>query len=596
VCFEDQRLTYAELDQRANEIAHRLRALGVERNVSVGLCLDRSLELVVSILGILKAGGGYVPIDPAYPAERRGFILEDAQTPVLVTDRARAADFPAFGGTVLLVDDPPARNNGHSTDTGDLDAPSSPEDLAYIIYTSGSTGRPKGTEICHRHVVRLFEATSHWFGFGEKDVWTLFHSAAFDFSVWELWGALLNGGRLVVVPYWVSRAPDAFLALLAREQVTVLNQTPSAFQQLMEADHAAPGSALSLRLVIFGGEALDLGALRPWVERHGDARPQLVNMYGITETTVHVTYRPITARDIETGAGSVIGVPIPDLQVYLLDTQLEPVPFGIVGEIYVGGAGVGRGYLRRPDLDRERFLPDPWSEDPGARLYRSGDLARRNADGELVYLGRIDDQIKIRGFRIELGEIESALASHPALARALVTYVDDPPAGRRLIAYVVSRDAKAAPPTSAELRRHLSGRLPDYMVPASFVVLERFPLTTNGKIDRRGLPAPEMARSEAREVVAPRTETEARAVRLFADVVGRPTVSVLDSFFELGGHSMLAVALLTKLRAAFGVEVQLRSLFERPTVAGIAEVIDGLRWHQQELTVGVGAARDEIEL
>src|SRR5215217_896440 len=413
VTFESSHLTYRDLDARANGLAQVLLRHGVGPDVLVGVCLERGLDLVVALLGILKAGGAYLPLDPSYPKENLAFMLEDAQAPVLITQTSLEDRVPAPGAAVVRLDAEPS-SSAAAPRPPRCNAPS---DLAYVIYTSGSTGRPKGVMVRHDNVVRLFTATDAWFHFGPEDVWTLFHSYAFDFSVWELWGALLYGGRLVVVPYWVSRSPEAFHRLLADKHVTVLNQTPTAFRQLIHAEQQAaargPLPTLALRYVVFGGEALDLAALRPWFERHGDARPTLVNMYGITETTVHVTYRPVRMEDVERPWSSVIGAPIPDLQIYLLDALGQPVPVGVPGEIHVGGAGVARGYLRRPELTAARFVEDRFGPVRGRRLYRAGDLARRLANGDLEYLGRIDNQVKIRGFRIELGEVESALSTHP---------------------------------------------------------------------------------------------------------------------------------------------------------------------------------------
>ncbi|HZI07435.1 MAG TPA: amino acid adenylation domain-containing protein, partial [Archangium sp.] len=370
VTYEAQTLTYRELDARANQLAHRLRSLGVGPESLVGLCVERSLEMVVGLLAILKAGGAYVPMDPSYPADRLAFMVEDTGVPVLLTQAALRDKLPPHQAHVVVMDDPAAGLDAeptHAVDSGAL-----PGHLAYVIYTSGSTGRPKGVQICHEQVVRLFTATEHWYRFDERDVWTFFHSYAFDFSVWELWGALLYGGRVVVVPYWVSRSPESFHELLRREQVTVLNQTPSAFRQLLHVDQTAgePGN-LALRYVIFGGEALEFASLKPWFTRHGDTRPVLVNMYGITETTVHVTYRALHARDAEGASGSIVGVPIPDLQAFVLDERLRPVPVGITGELYIGGQGLARGYLRRPELTAERFVPHPYSREPSARLYKT---------------------------------------------------------------------------------------------------------------------------------------------------------------------------------------------------------------------------------
>ncbi len=446
-----------------------------------------------------------------------------------------------------------------------------PDHAAYVIFTSGSTGRPKGVQVTHRNAVRLLAATDAWFGFGLDDVWTLFHSYAFDFSVWELWGALARGGRLVVVPYWVSRSPEAFLELLRRERVTVLNQTPSAFQQLVRADEAAGGPPdLALRRVVFGGEALDMRSLEPWFRRHGDRRPVLVNMYGITETTVHVTYRPLSAADL--AAASLIGVPIPDLQVHLLDAGGRPVPVGVPGEMFVGGAGVARGYLNRPDLTAVRFVPDPFSGRPGARLYRSGDLARRQADGDLEYLGRIDHQVKIRGFRIELGEIEAALAAHLLVREAVVLAREDQPGERRLVAYLVAGLAAGAPPAGPELRAFLRERLPEYMIPALFMVLPALPLTANGKVDRAALPAPVPERPElAGGAAAPRNEVEERLATIWAEVLRVPCVGIHDNFFELGGDSILAIQIVARARRV-GLLLEPRHVFEQQTVAELAAV------------------------
>ncbi len=440
VCGED-RLTYGELDRRANRLARHLRRLGVGPEVPVAVCLDRSVEMVIAILGVLKAGGAYVPFDPAYPRERLALMLKDSRAPVAVTAGGHLAGLATEPLAVVRLDEHAAALLAESDEV--LASGAGPGNLAYVIYTSGSTGRPKGVLVRHRQAVRLFAATQGWFGFGAEDAWTLFHSFAFDFSVWELWGALLYGGRLVVVPHWVSRSPEAFLDLLRRERVTVLNQTPSAFRQLAGAEEAQEAEGLSLRWIVFGGEALDFESLRPWFERHGDRRPRLVNMYGITETTVHVTWQPLACEDLDRARGSVVGFPISDLRTYVLDGDLGPLPAGVAGELYVGGAGVAGGYLGRPELTAERFLPDPWSGAPGERLYRSGDRVRHLVDGALEYLGRVDQQVKVRGFRIEPGEIQALLAAHPGVRETVVIARETPrgegggPGDRSLVAYVV---------------------------------------------------------------------------------------------------------------------------------------------------------------
>jgi len=560
-------LTYRELDRRAHRLACHLSGLGVGPGVLVGLATDRDLELAVGILGILQAGGAYLPLDLRYPPDRLTFMLQDSQTRVLVTQRSLQERLPAAEAQIVCLEDlealdvgPGARGPGSARRVG-------AEDVAYVIYTSGSTGRPKGVLVTHGNVLRLFDRTAHWFQFDETDVWTLFHSYAFDFSVWELWGALLHGGRVVVIPYETSRSPGEFYDLLARESVTVLNQTPSAFRQLIQAEEDKNPHSLALRYVILGGEALELQALGPWIERHGDARPQLVNMYGITETTVHVTYRRITRQDLDAGKGSMIGGPIPDLEVLILDPYLRPVPIGIVGEIFVGGSGVSLGYLQRPELTRERFLEHPFA--PGRRIYRSGDLGRFTADGDIEYLGRADQQVQIRGFRVELGEIESVLGQHPGVRDAVVLAREDVPGEKRLVAYVVGSLPGEA--VTGELRQHLKAVLPDYMVPAAFVVLEKLPLTHNGKIDRAALPPPPSRTCQRTEFVAPRTPLEEALASIWATVLRVERVGVHDNFFELGGDSILSMQVVYRARKQ-QLTLTPMDLFARPTIAELAGV------------------------
>ncbi|MEW5928283.1 MAG: amino acid adenylation domain-containing protein [Gemmatimonadota bacterium] len=606
VAAEDGSLTYAGLDARSDALAATLRARGVAAESLVGLCMERGAGLIVGILGILKAGGAYVPLDPSLPADRLAFLLSDSGVRTVVAEERTRGVLPAFGGEVVVTDGapasaavqppyppgppPPASGGKGENDTALAVLPSlacgggaggggpavSPDSLAYVIYTSGSTGRPKGVPVTHANVARLFDATADWFGFGADDVWTLFHSYAFDFSVWEIWGALLHGGRLVVVPHAVSRSPEAFRELLGREGVTVLNQTPSAFHGLIRADEdAAGGAGLALRHVVFGGEALDLAALRPWMERHGEEAPRLVNMYGITETTVHVTYRPVSREDVDGARGSRVGVAIPDLAVYLLDAHGEPVPAGVPGEMCVGGAGVARGYLGRPELTAERFVPDPFSGEPGARMYRSGDLARLRPGGDLEYLGRIDQQVKIRGFRIEPGEVEAALAELPEVREAVVLARGDASGERRLVGWVVPADGAA--PTVESLRGGLLGRLPEYMVPAAFVVLDALPLTANGKVDRRALPEPDAARPELAGAYAePRTDAERALARVWGEVLGVERVGARDNFFALGGDSIRSIRVVARAREA-GLEIALPLIFRHQTVEALAAAVAGER-------------------
>jgi len=563
--WEGEEVTYAGLDRQANALAWRLRAAGVGPETGVALFLERSPDLVVGILAVLKAGGAYVPLDPSYPRERLTYLLEDSGVPVLLTRRALVERLPTHGVEIVALDELSPQSAERGPESGVL-----PGNAAYLIYTSGSTGRPKGVVVTHANVSRLLAETERWFTFGPEDVWTLFHSYAFDFSVWEIWGALLYGGRLVVVPYLTSRSPEAFLELLVRERVTVLNQTPSAFRQLVAAEGERPGSrGLSLRWVLFGGEALDFPSLGPWFHRHGDEEPRLVNLYGITETTVHVTYRPLSSSEVHGASGSPIGEPIPDLYLFLLDRWGQLVPAGVPGELFVGGAGLARGYHRRPDLTATRFLPDPFGGEPGGRLYRTGDLARLLPDGDLQYLGRIDQQVKLRGFRIELGEIEAALGRHPGVQDAVVLLREDSPGDRRLVGYVTARPGCSL--TASGLRGFLKDELPEHMVPASLVTLSAFPLTPHGKLDRRALPVPERGTpQEDAEETGLRTPVEQILAGIWREVLGLDRVSAADHFFDLGGSSLLATQLTSRARRALGVEVSLRTLFEAPTLAGFA--------------------------
>ncbi|MFF5025539.1 amino acid adenylation domain-containing protein [Streptomyces collinus] len=561
--FEGVRLSYGELNARANRLAHRLRALGAGPETLLGVRFERGLDLVVALLGVLKSGAGYLPLDPGQPADRLDHILADAGVTALVADRRTGEE----AVTTLLLDEDDEQQ-WPDTDPVPL---AGPGNTAYVIYTSGSTGAPKGVQVTHANVLRLLASSQEEFGFGPEDVWTLFHSYAFDFSVWELWGALLNGGRVVVVPFAVSRSPQDFLDLLVTERVTVLNQTPSAFRGLQEAVALAglrPG-ALAVRTVVFGGEALDVTELAPWFERFGDRRPSLVNMYGITETTVHVTYRPVRAHEGPGARRSPIGRPLGDLRLYLLDADLNQVPIGTPGQLYVSGAGLARGYLGRPGLTAERFLPDPLATEPGSRMYRTGDLARYDADGELEFLGRVDEQVKIRGHRIEPGEIEAALAGQPEVESSLVIAHRRPREREaRLVAYVAPRAGHVV--EVAELRARLGRTLPGYMVPAVFVPLDAFPMTANGKIDRRALPDPDAHGARvAGEYVNPRSRTEQIVAETWAEVLGLPKVGALDNFFELGGDSIRAIKVVGALRRR-GIDLTVQNLLVHQSVEGLA--------------------------
>jgi amino acid adenylation domain-containing protein/FkbH-like protein len=573
VRFGDRELSYRQLNERANRLAHYLRAAGAEPNRLVGLCLERGIEMVVGVLGILKSGAAYVPLDPNYPEDRLHYMVGDAAPVLVLTQRSLESKLPPGSARSVAIDrDGELIGSESPANLSREERGSSASDLAYVIYTSGSTGKPKGVMVEHCNVIRLLTATDRWFHFDERDVWTLFHSIAFDFSVWELWGALLYGGRLIVVPHMTARSPDDFYRLLCDEGVTVLNQTPSAFSEVVSAQGRNSGRTHSLRFVIFGGEALELRTLRPWVERNGPHSPQLVNMYGITETTVHVTYCPLTAEQIASERRSVVGRAIPDLGTYLLDEKRNLVPIGVTGEIYVGGAGVARGYLNRPELTAERFVENPFVGRTGSRLYKSGDLARWRSDGTLEYLGRNDHQVKIRGFRIELGEIEAQLASYAGVAEARVLAREDVPGEKRLVAYVISEGKKM--PGLEAMRAWLKQRLPEYMVPGAFVTLDRFPLTQNGKLDQRALPAPDRAAFALREYEAPEGTLETTLASVWQGLLRVERISRRDDFFEIGGHSLLATRVMSRLRELLGVEVPVRALFEARTLDQLAVRVD----------------------
>nr|WP_085622981.1 MULTISPECIES: non-ribosomal peptide synthetase [unclassified Pseudomonas] len=573
VCRE-QTLSYAELNRRANQLAHKLLELGAGPDVLVGLAVERSLEMVIGLLGILKAGAAYVPLDPEYPQERLTYLFEDSGIRLLLTQQHLRDALPVPAGVQTLMLDGDTDLAGYSEANPACRV--SADNLAYVIYTSGSTGKPKGTLLPHRNVVRLFAATRHWFHFDASDVWTVFHSYAFDFSVWELYGALLHGGRAVIVPKDVARSSEDFHALLVREQVTVLNQTPSAFKPLVPVacEAAKAGQGLNLRYVVFGGEALEVSSLKPWFDVFGDCTPRMINMYGITETTVHVTYRPITLEDLQKGASSPIGEVIPDLSWYLLDAALNPIMPGCTGEMLIGQAGLARGYHGRPGLTAERFVPDPF-DDNGGRLYRSGDLARYRTDGVIEYIGRIDHQVKIRGFRIELGEIEARLLEQPAVRQVAVLAMDGA-SGKQLVGYVVPVDggmlqgAEQQAVLRDSLRAELKASLPEHMVPAHLLFLEQLPLTANGKLDRKALPAPDASLLQG-EYVAPQTELEQQIAAIWADVLKLEKVGLADNFFELGGDSIMSLQVVSRARQ-LDIQFTPKELFQYQTVQGLAAI------------------------
>ncbi|YCK40868.1 amino acid adenylation domain-containing protein [Actinomadura sp. ATCC 39365] len=544
-----EEITYGDLDARADRLACLLQAAGTGPGVLVGLCADRGIDLVAGLLAILKAGGAYVPIDPGYPAGRIAYLLEDSGVRTVVTTSGVAGRLGGvLPGEVVLADAEPPEGRPAATARDD--------DLAYVIYTSGSTGAPKGVLVEHRNVVRLLERTEQWFGFGDDDVWTLFHSVSFDFSVWELWGALLYGGRLVIVPAEVARSPESLRRLLVAEGVTVLNQTPSAFRHLVAADaRQEEPSPYRLRRIVFGGERLDVDLLAPWIDRYGDDSPQLVNMYGITETTVHVTYRRVRAADLDHPELSPIGVPIPDLRLDVLDEHGRPAA---TGNLHVSGPGLARGYLDRPELTAERFTVAP----DGGRRYDSGDVVTRLPGGEYAYLGRSDDQIKVRGFRLEPREIELCLLDHPRVAHAVVAHRDYGEGDVRLLAFVVP-DGDPGPDLIDQLTERAASRLPAHARPSTYHIVSEIPMTPQGKADRAALARSAQASSAAKVVQ-----------RIAEDVLERDEVPPQVDLFDLGATSLAMTRIIAQVNERFGLELTGRELEEEASVASLASCVE----------------------
>lgn len=564
--------SYAELDARANRLAHVLMAAGVGRGDRVGLLLDRTGEIVVSVLAVLKAGAAYVPVDPAAPADRAAFVFGDTDVSVVVTDRPETVpsgrwEVLDLGGRAGAIAAAPATRPSVTTD---------PDDLAYVIFTSGSTGRPKGVAVAHAHVTALMGSAQTHFGYTEHDVWTLFHSHAFDVSVYELWGALLHGGRLAVVPYLTSRNPDAFAALLADERVSALSLTPSALRQLELALRQTPRELPALRWIMLAGEALEPDLVQRWFALDPTPPAVLCNLYGTTETTVHVTM--LDVAEPTQFPRSVVGGPMPHLGLAVLDEWMRPCPVGVPGELHVSGSALAHGYWGRAGLTAERFVPDPFSGIPGARMYRTGDLARRLPDGGLEYLGRRDHQVKIRGFRMELGEIEATVRDHPAVEQCVVTVRESVAGERTLAAYITGAvtDAGTGPgelPDQPALREFLARSLPDYMIPATVTVLQSLPTTVNGKVDRRALPAPVSRPDRPRDGrVAPSTPQERALCAVWEQVLEVTDVDRRDHFFHLGGDSIRAVRMAGQVRE-HGWTVSLQDVFQSPRLADLAALL-----------------------
>ncbi|MGB8193271.1 MAG: amino acid adenylation domain-containing protein, partial [Chitinophagaceae bacterium] len=554
----DVSLTYNELNEQANRFAdYLIQQHGIAKEDLVAVKLEKSEWMIISLLGILKACAAYVPVDPAYPQDRIEYMIADSHCK-LVIDENEIQSFKRVAQTYS------AANHGEQP---------LPSNLAYVIYTSGTTGMPKGSLIEHGNLTRLFKPHQPLFEFGADDVWTMFHSFCFDFSVWEMYGALLFGGKLIMVPPDVSKDPARYLDLLISEGVTVLNQTPSSFYNIIRQELERIEASLKLRYVIFGGEALSPVKLKEFEQRY--PATELINMYGITETTVHVTYKKITRREIENNSGN-IGKPIPTLCCYVLDANRQLLPYGVPGELYVGGKGVCRGYLNRPDLTALRFVGDPFSKQ--GKLYRSGDKARLLETGELQYEGRIDDQVKVRGYRIELGEIQSLLAAHEQVESSVVITRDNETGEKELIAYIVSKGALNV----SGLRRHLGKQLPSYMLPHYFIEVKEIPLTSNGKVDTKRLPAVTSDVIDAGVIyVAPANELEAGMCAIWQQVLGRDKIGTTESFFELGGDSIKVLRMLTAAKKELGLNLSVNDVYRRNT---IEELVRHYAAHESEIT------------
>ena len=583
VLFEEEQLTYRHLNQKANQLAHYLQSLGVEPEVLVGICVERSVQMVVGLLGILKAGGAYVPLDPNYPPSRLSYMLDDSGVGVLVTHNKLVESLPEHNSRVVCLDSDWGAISQQSQEN--LDAGVGSGNLAYVIYTSGSTGKPKGVQICHRGALNFLNSMLHSPGLTSEDTLYAVTTISFDIAALELYLPLMVGAKVIVGSREMASDGNWLLSELLHSKTTVMQATPATWQMLLTAGWR---NDYPLK-VLCGGEALS-GSLTHQILETGS---QLWNMYGPTEATIWSTIYNVVVNQTVTSTDNLIasiGRPIANTQLYILDSQLQPVPLGVPGELYIGGDGLARGYLNRPELTSEKFITNPFNNSKSQRLYKTGDLARYLPNGNLEFLGRIDNQVKIRGFRIELGEIETVLTSHPQINQAVVIATEEKTGNKRLLAYLVA-DSEI---TTIQLREFLKAQLPDYMVPSSFVTLERLPLTPNGKIDRKALPVVDIV-ERSTEYIAPRTQSEQIVANIFAGVLNVENIGIDDNFFELGGHSLLATQLISRIRDAFSIEIPLRALFSYPTVDQIDKTLTQLRNSNNGLTIPPIQAREESE-
>jgi amino acid adenylation domain-containing protein len=583
--FNDQYLTYSELNKKANQLAHHLRSLGVEKETPIGISLDRSLEMVVGLLGILKAGGTYIPLDPLFPPDRLDYMLENSETRILLTqERLRPKTTKENNLLTVYLDSDWHLYSQYSVENPNITT--QPHNLAYIIYTSGSTGKPKGVQLPHQGVVNFLTSMRQKPGLTADDTLLSVTTLSFDISVLEIFLPLTTGACVVVVPGEAVYDGAALIQQLSTNSISIMQATPATWQMLIDAGWQGDKNLK----VLCGGEAMPKD-LAKWLTQNVDS---VWNMYGPTETTVWSTIYEIT-RDTDI---ITIGRPIANTQIYILDKNLEPTPIGVVGELYISGDGVARGYLKQPTLTAEKFVPDPFSQKPGTKMYRTGDQARYLTDGQIDFLGRVDFQVKVRGFRIELGEIETVLNHHPDIHKAVVIVREDSPDDKRLVAYLIPETDRQ--PDAGELRLYIRTKLPEYMMPSSYVFLKDFPMTPNRKVNHKALPVPDKSHLKTEgNFIYPRTATEEKLAKIWANVLGIEKIDVYDNFFDLGGHSLLATRVISRIRDQFKIDLPLRTLFMTPTVADISEAVDTVIWATQKNSISPGITtdkRNELEI
>ncbi|MDZ8086287.1 MAG: amino acid adenylation domain-containing protein [Nostoc sp. DedQUE12b] len=588
VNFANEQLTYQDLNTRSNKLAHHLQKIGVCSEVLVGICISQSIEMIIGFLGILKAGGAYVPLDPSYPQERLNFMLEDAQVSVLLTQENLLKHFEDFSKPIISIDKDWEIITQEKEDNPKSDLNS--DNLAYVIYTSGSTGKPKGVAVPHKAVNRLV-CNTNYIKLLPSDKVAQASNVSFDAATFEIWGALLNGAQLVVVSKDVTLSPHEFALQLRKKGINILFLTTALFQQIARD---VPQAFATLKYLLFGGETIDLRWIKK-ILKNGTPK-HLIHVYGPTENTTFSSYYYV--QEFSSATSLPIGRPITNTQIYILDPHLQLVPVGVTGELYMGGEGLAREYLNRPEVTTKHFIPHPFSNNPKTRLYKTGDLARYLSDGNIEFLGRIDNQVKIRGFRIELSEIEAVLNQHPAVRETVVIVGEDVPDDKYLVAYVVLNQEQIVMQEvqgfAFLLRQFLKEKLPEYMVPRAYVILESLPLTPNGKLDRHALPMPDTISFNNQDYVAPRSQVEELLAQIWAKVLGKEQVGVHDNFFELGGHSLLATVLTSRIRDTFQIDLPVSNLFEAPTIEQLTKYIETTYWAKKSLDK-VGTTSQERE-